>query len=148
MTVTITRKLEWDSGHRVLGHEGQCRFLHGHRYVAEITVAAFVLDTLDRVIDFGVVKQVMKKWIDENWDHNMLLNSRDPLLELSLPGVVKLVGREPYVFQGQNPTAEIMAQELFAKAVELLPRNIEVVRVCIWETPNCYAEVDLEYPKA
>jgi 6-pyruvoyl-tetrahydropterin synthase len=26
---TVTRRLEWDAGHRVLGHGGKCQFMHG-----------------------------------------------------------------------------------------------------------------------
>ena len=53
---TITKKLEFDYGHRVLGHEGKCRHLHGHRGVAEVTVYAPSLDNLGRVVDFGAIK--------------------------------------------------------------------------------------------
>ena len=58
--IEITRRLEFDAGHRVLGHEGKCKNLHGHRYSAEITVTAPDLDGLGRVIDFGVIKE--KVW--------------------------------------------------------------------------------------
>jgi 6-pyruvoyltetrahydropterin/6-carboxytetrahydropterin synthase len=30
--ITITRRLEFDAGHRIPHHDGQCRHLHGHRY--------------------------------------------------------------------------------------------------------------------
>jgi 6-pyruvoyl tetrahydropterin synthase/QueD family protein len=76
---TITRRLEWDAGHRVLGHEGRCRHLHGHRYVAEVTVAAPELDDLGMVIDFSVLKEKVGGWIDREWDHNMMLHVSDPL---------------------------------------------------------------------
>lgn len=129
----ITRKLEWDSGHRVLGHEGKCKFLHGHRYVAEVTVEAAKLDKLDRVVDFGVVKQVVGGWVDEHWDHRMLLNSADPMVETLLP-------EKPYIFKQCNPTAEIIAKELFLLSISLLGGYLDVVRVRVYETPNCWAE--------
>lgn len=28
----ITRRLEFDAGHRIPDHQSQCRYLHGHRY--------------------------------------------------------------------------------------------------------------------
>src|SRR5262245_52482042 len=74
-----TRKLEFDAGHRVLGHGGKCRHLHGHRYVAEVTCYAEELDKLGFVVDFSVIKTVVGDWIDENFDHNMILNPKDPL---------------------------------------------------------------------
>jgi len=67
--IRITRKIEFDSGHRVLGHEGKCAHLHGHRYVAEITVESAGLDSLGRVVDFSVIKEKVGKWVDENWEY-------------------------------------------------------------------------------
>jgi 6-pyruvoyltetrahydropterin/6-carboxytetrahydropterin synthase len=143
MSIRITRVLEWDSGHRVLGHEGKCRFLHGHRYTAEVTVAPLVeelpLDNLGRVLDFSVVKELVGAWVDHNWDHNVLLHERDPLLQVEDPNTV-FGPRSPYVMPG-NPTAENMAQILFNRAQALLrKKGIEVVNVRIYETPNCWAD--------
>ena len=133
---TITRKLEFDAGHRILGHEGKCRYLHGHRYTAEITVEG-ILDHIGRVIDFGIVKDLVGGWIADNWDHNLLLNKDDPqLLHLK-----RTEERPPYELP-ENPTAENLAKELFNKAILLLPKNLRVLRVRMWETPNCYADYE------
>lgn len=145
---TITRRIEFDYGHRVLGHEGKCKHLHGHRGVAEITVSGD-LDPLGRVIDFSVLKSVVGKWVDDNWDHNMLLHPKDPLCGLGQSGQVSPLwmeqifnGKEPYVFPPEtNPTAENIARVLGEKAIELLkPYHIEVVGVRVFETPNCWAD--------
>lgn len=133
MTV-ITRRLEFDAGHRVLGHEGKCRNLHGHRYVVEISVTAQDLDNLGRVIDFGVVKQRMGAWIDEHLDHNMLLHPEDPLVELT-----DIIGRRPFVMPKGNPTAENIASLLYYQAADMLS-ELTVVRVRVYETPNCWAD--------
>ena len=148
---TITRKLEWDAGHRVLGHGGRCRHLHGHRYTAEVTVAAPELDELGMVIDFSVLKEKVGGWIDREWDHNMMLHPDDPLLKAVVcTGDVVVEsedpepiwgGKAPYVMKSGNPTAENIACELFHKATDLLTgTGITVLRVKIWETPNCWAE--------
>ena len=39
----ITRRLEFDAGHRIPNHQSQCRHLHGHRYALEITLAGGVI---------------------------------------------------------------------------------------------------------
>ena len=51
--IICTRKLEFDSAHRVMEHESKCKMLHGHRYALEASFAATKLDNLGRVIDFG-----------------------------------------------------------------------------------------------
>lgn len=166
---TITRKLEFDAGHRVLGHEGKCRHLHGHRYVAELEVSASEylksqgteLDECSRVIDFSVLKSVVGGWVDEHWDHNLLLNENDPLWLLcqaamevsdSLPvlgsnALEIFQGKQPYIVQGgENPTAEVLARLLFQKAEELLkPYDIRVMCIRMYETPNCWAEYSEVY---
>jgi 6-pyruvoyltetrahydropterin/6-carboxytetrahydropterin synthase len=133
--ITITRRLEFDYGHRVLGHEGKCKHLHGHHGVAEITIQAPELDAVGRVVDFGVVKILVGGWLDSNWDHQLLLNSNDP----QLPYLRNTEDRAPYSMKG-NPTAENMAKELFGVCIELLASHLKVVGVRIYETPNCWAD--------
>lgn len=164
---TISRKFEFDSGHRVLGHEGKCANLHGHRYVAEVRIACPNLDTLGRVIDFGKVKEIIGNWINENWDHNILLHVNDPLLkavsildrrdQCSPPDLTaikngtvigsatkEIIGRKPYVMPASlNPTAENIAEVLAHKCIELLggpQAPLKVTKVRIYETPNCFAD--------
>ena len=43
--LTITRKLEFDAGHRIPDHKSQCRNLHGHRYTLEITLVGAVIES-------------------------------------------------------------------------------------------------------
>ena len=147
--VYVARIFHADYAHRVLGHESRCKHLHGHRAAIEVTVKSQgKLDNLGRVIDFGVVKELIGKWIDDNWDHNILLHPDDPLLSIAgSEEVIKEViygGREPYLMcvdgVNVNPTAENMAKVLFRESNLLLPSGIEVVRVRVWETPNCFAE--------
>jgi 6-pyruvoyltetrahydropterin/6-carboxytetrahydropterin synthase len=149
---TITRRFEFDAAHRVWGHESKCKHIHGHRYVAEVTVVAPRLDDLGRVIDFGVVKEKVGAWIDWNWDHNILLNSRDdPLYEfLSRPAAEYdqyTGGRKPYGMDFGNPTAENIARKLYHIANGLLPQGIDVVHVRVYETPNCWSDYSEEEVK-
>ena len=131
--ITVTRQIGFDAGHRILNHEGKCRNLHGHRYLAEITCMATdtsnELDPLGRVIDFSLVKGMVGGWINAYWDHNMIFNRQDPVLRLALEQTMDwpegLLGpKEPYVMEC-NPTAENMACELWRVAAGILlpPRH-------------------------
>ncbi len=141
---SITRRLEFDYGHRVLGHEGKCKHLHGHRGIIEITVSAESLDNIGRVVDFGKIKEIVGGWIDENWDHNMILCGADPLLQLSKNNLdVIFASKRPYVLPGNrgNPTAENLAAELFRIAfIQLDTIGIKVEKVRFFETPNSWAD--------
>ncbi len=142
MTQYIKRKFEFDTAHRVMLHESKCRNLHGHRYVAEITVSAPELDALDRVVDFSVLKRIVGTWIDERWDHGVVLNRKDK----DLIGLCERNGWRTYVLD-RNPTAEVMAEYLGEKAQILLDDalrdegySLTVHKVRLYETPNCSAD--------
>ena len=159
-----TRQLEFDYGHRVLGHTnskgepGKCSSLHGHRGKVQITCECESLNQIGVVIDFGLVKEIVGGWIDKNWDHTMILNSEDPVLDLYV-GVITGSGEAaggtpafgpntPYILEKMNPTAENLAQELFKVATRLLlPHGIRVSEVVFWETPNCYSTYSEPAPK-
>lgn len=140
--ITCTRRLEFDYGHRVFKHESKCRHLHGHRGVVEVTARAKALDSVGRIIDFSVLKEKIGTWIDENWDHNMVLFEKD---EEALKAVRWVKdGREPFAAPF-NPTAENMADYLLRKVCPMVLEGtgITIVSVKLWETPNGMAEAIL-----
>lgn len=135
----------WDAAHRVTLHESKCRTLHGHRYSATIICEAEELDAVDRVVDFGAIKAKVGTWIDEHWDHTTLVNVADQQLLAFATEQAELEGhRLPYTFPGE-PTAETIAAHLFGIADYLLADDrLRVVKVTVWETPNCFATVRLK----
>ena len=126
-------------GHRVYGHEGKCRHFHGHNYRVHFHVTGN-MDSVGRVLDFGVIKSKLCIWLEENWDHKMLLWKNDPLLAelqaLDPDGVVAL---------SFNPTAENMAQWLLNVAGPSLLANTNclLTKVEIEETRKCSVGVEL-----
>jgi 6-pyruvoyltetrahydropterin/6-carboxytetrahydropterin synthase len=139
--ITCTRRLEWDAAHRIPRHESRCKAWHGHRYAAEITCAAPELDSLGRVVDFGVIKERVGAWIDANWDHTALLQEGDddPAVQ-ALAASNEASGRPVYWMEGA-PTAENIVSELARVAQELLAdTGVRVEAIRLWETPNCSAQ--------
>lgn len=139
--ITCTRRLEWDALHRVPGHEGKCRAFHGHRYAAEITCTAEQLDQAGRVVDFGVIKARVGGFIDEQWDHTAILMHGDPDPAAQALAESNARYERPVYWMPHPPTAEYIAAELGQVASTLLEgTGVQVVRVKLYETPNCYAE--------
>ncbi len=127
----IERYHDISVGHRVCGHESKCRFLHGHNYRVHFLCEADALDSLGRVIDFGVLKSTLCQWLEDNWDHKFLLWTEDSI-ELPDLGVVRV----PF-----NPTAENMAQylvEIVGPAL-LVETGVRLVTCRIDETRKCSA---------
>jgi 6-pyruvoyltetrahydropterin/6-carboxytetrahydropterin synthase len=133
--ISCSRRFEFDAAHRLVGHEGACRNLHGHRYVVEFDVSAAGLDELGRVIDFGDLKRNLGRYLDEVYDHAAILNEADArLIALCLEEGWKLH------VMACNPTSENIARELFDSASRLLPSTTRVEAVRVFETPNCWSE--------
>ncbi len=142
MTITCTRKLEFDYGHRVHNHESKCGTCHGHRGVAEVTAQAEQLDSIGRIIDFSVIKEKIGQWIDLHWDHTMIIYDQDIETLKAMRQIPRF--KEPFE-ASWNPTAENMAKYLL---LEVCPRELKgtgvlVTKIRLYETPNCYAEAVL-----
>ncbi len=144
-TLTATRIVEFDAGHRVRGHEGKCKHLHGHRYKVELHARTkpgidFDLDDVGRKVDFGVLKERVGGWIDEEWDHRLLLWDRDATQFVDSEDMIGVV-RVPF-----NPTAENIARHLveYVCPDRLEGLLVEVYYDVVWETPNCFATATKE----
>jgi 6-pyruvoyltetrahydropterin/6-carboxytetrahydropterin synthase len=141
----ITRRLEFDAGHRIPNHASQCRHLHGHRYAIEITLSGEIVRTegaaeQGMVMDFSDVKAIANRVLVEHWDHAFLVYREDravvAFLE-TLPGHKTVV--LPVV-----PTAENLAAEAFrlldAAYLDAYGKQLRLQRVRLYETPNNWAD--------
>ena len=128
---SVTKRIEFCYGHRLLDYDGVCQHPHGHNAVAEIEVQAAELDRRNMVCDFGDIKKIVKGWIDHELDHKMLLRADDPLVK-----PLQQLG-EPVFLLDSNPTVERIARLIFEYT---LHQGFPVVRVTVWETPTSFAE--------
>lgn len=127
--------------HRIPLHESRCKAFHGHRYAAEISCVADQLDSLGRVIDFGVIKEKVGGWVDEHWDHTAILMRGDPDPAVGALTESNAEHGRPVYFLDVPPTAENIVAELARVARALLAGSgVRVVRIRLWETPNGSAE--------
>lgn len=139
--ISIVRRIQFCAGHRVFGHENKCANLHGHNYVVYFHVRTKELDPIGRVIDFSVIKDLLGGWLERNWDHAFLFWSQDKV-------VMNVFEQEGTVSMrwwacNFNPTAENMATFMLNNLGSLLPAHLQLHKVVLWETENCYAEVSL-----
>jgi 6-pyruvoyltetrahydropterin/6-carboxytetrahydropterin synthase len=140
--VEVVRRVTFCAGHRIRGHESKCRNIHGHNYTALFHAAPRIgLDAIGRVIDFAVLKELLGGWIEEQWDHGLLLWEKD---EEAIAAVGQLASQKLFLLPS-NPTAENLAYELLHTVAPkvLAGADVIVTRVVLWETENCYAEVAL-----
>tara|TARA_Y100000310_G_scaffold326856_1_gene392338 strand:+ start:86 stop:520 length:435 start_codon:yes stop_codon:yes gene_type:complete len=140
MKQLISKTIEIDMGHRVPGHAGKCRNLHGHRYRIEAAVLGELVATSGAsdegmVVDFGDLKKIMLSEIDEKLDHGFMMYEKDALVE-SFRGFED----QHLIFVPFIPTAENIAKYIFGLLKPaLLTKSISLSYVKVWETPTSMA---------
>jgi len=127
---SVTKRIDFCYGHRLLDYDGICKHPHGHNAVAEIEIQTEALDRRNMVVDFNDIKRLIKGWIDRELDHKMILRRDDPLARS-----LEALG-EPMYLLDSNPTVERIAQLLFDISHE---HGLPVARVTVWETPTSWA---------
>jgi 6-pyruvoyltetrahydropterin/6-carboxytetrahydropterin synthase len=141
----ITRRLEFDAGHRIPDHASQCRHLHGHRYAIEITLSGDIIDAAGKavngmVMDFGDVKAIANTHVVDKWDHAFLVYRKDTLIADFLAAIP---GHKTVIFD-HVPTAENLAREAFRILDPLYQssygNHLRLERIRLYETPNCWAD--------
>ena len=141
----ITTRLEFDAGHRIPNHKSQCRNLHGHRYVIEITLNGAIIAEEDlsesgMVMDFSDVKRIAKERLVNLWDHAFLVYKKDTAV---LDFLNSLPDHKTVIFP-TVPTAENMAAEAFRildnEYQDTYGTQLKLSRVRLYETPNNWAD--------
>lgn len=144
-TMNITRRLEFDAGHRIPNHQSQCRNLHGHRYAMEITLTGAIHDDPGdaddgMVMDFAEIKTLAKRHLIDLWDHAFIVGKQDRVVIEFLQSLPQ----HKTVILDRVPTAENMAEEAFRVLEPIYGAcfgdRLRLSRIRLYETPNCWAD--------
>lgn len=138
--ITAERYHDISCGHRVVGHEGKCRYLHGHNYRIHFIVQADELDAVGRVVDFSVIKEKLCMWLEDNFDHKFLIWNEDPLLASLME-----IAADSLVLVPFNPTAENIAKYLVEQIgpQQLAEHGCHLIKCKVEETQKCAASYTL-----
>ena len=144
--ISITRRLEFDSVHRIPNHDGQCRHLHGHRYAIEVTLTGEVIEQPGQaddgmVLDFGDIKRLTNQYVVDLWDHAFLVAKEDEGLVAflaSLPNHKTVVMEHVPTVENLANAAFTILQPVFSQA---FGGRLELSSLRLYETPNCWADV-------
>ena len=120
--VSVTKRFTFEASHNLINYEGACSKLHGHSYKLYVTVSGIVYTNSESsfdsmVMDFKELKSLIDKEIVGKLDHAYLND-----------------------FYTQ-PTAEIMAVDIFDRISKALPLDCTLEKVRLYETEDSYAEV-------
>lgn len=108
---------ELEIGHRLMTSYAQkCRHLHGHRYEVEVCLKATELNADGMVIDFKLLKEIVKKTLDDQWDHGFAVKEDDPMRQhLTTDAETERLHVLP-----ENPTLEYMVKLWYGDIKEAL----------------------------
>jgi 6-pyruvoyltetrahydropterin/6-carboxytetrahydropterin synthase len=56
---SVTKKIDFCYGHRLLDYDGICKHPHGHNATAEVEVRTDTLDNRNMVCDFSDIKRIV-----------------------------------------------------------------------------------------
>lgn len=139
MTKEVETFLTFEAAHRLYDvntYSEACRTrLHGHSYGVKVVVGRYSLNEAGMIIDFKLLKEILKETIEDKYDHSCILKSDDPLVgpmkEYCDPDHVHVVDK--------NPTAEWMADQFrveITKALTEIDPQLFVTEVAVRETEH------------
>lgn len=139
---TAQKEFKFEAAHRLINYPGKCKNLHGHSYVAKVTLCLIPDATYN---DYGFVKDYadfksLKNWIDENLDHSTIVSKHDT----ALTEILTSLQSKKYVLEYPNSSAEYICELLFSKAKQFLEdERTYVLKVSVNETCTSEATISL-----
>ncbi len=108
-------KTHFDAAHYLKDYPGECANLHGHTWKVEVLVEGEELNEIDLLYDFKDLKQATEKVI-QKFDHKYI-NEIKP-------------------FDRMSPTGENLSRFIHQELGKLLPEQITLKEVRIWESDS------------
>jgi 6-pyruvoyltetrahydropterin/6-carboxytetrahydropterin synthase len=137
----LTRVFHFDMAHALLNYHGKCKNIHGHTYKLEVTVKGTPCndDTSPKkgmLIDFSDFKKLIHEEIITVWDHALMIHQNsDPALLNALKNNFDKV-----ILVAFQPTTENMICELADIIKKILPFDLQLFSLRLYETEKSYAE--------
>ena len=134
------------TGHRQYKADSHCRWIHGYGRYVELKFACDKRDDKGWVYDFGGLKW-FKKWLEDQWDHRLLLAHDDPLIGL-FEGLHKLGGVNLNILpEGYGPGIEDSCKWVYDNVNPMITEKtngrVWIEKVRVYEHENNWAEYGL-----
>ena len=131
----LKSEIGMDIAHYLVGYDGKCKNIHGHRYRLIVKVSAEELQTEGQlrgmVDDFGNIKEALKK-ISDQFDHKLLLEDNAEGRKIAEFFKENEFGFD-VVFVPYRTTVEEMSRDIYRK---IKSYGVHVTEVEMYETPT------------
>ena len=135
----ITKEFKFEMAHALHAYDGLCANIHGHSYRLLVTVRGNIKAEKKNpkngmVLDFSVLKEIVKPMIIEKYDHSLVLNANSPHRDINLSAFEKVY------FLPYQPTSENLVTDFALQIREKLPKGLDLYKVVLSETATSFAE--------
>ncbi len=139
--IRVTKEFNFEMAHALKNYDGLCKNIHGHSYKFFVTVSGQPISDKNNpkygmLIDFGDLKCLVNRVIVNVFDHALVLNKETGFDADSSSH--EMFGNTIYV--NYQPTCENMVIDFSKRIKEVLPENIELFSLRLYETATSYAE--------
>lgn len=139
--IRVTKEFHFEMAHVLWNYDGPCRNVHGHSYRLFVTIIGNPAEDSSNpkngmVMDFTVLKGIVKKEIITVFDHSVVLNNSHD--QGKLEKFAALFGNVvPVDYQ---PTCENLVADFAVRIKSQLPAGIKLHSLKLYETATSYAE--------
>lgn len=139
--IRITKEFSFEMAHALWNYDGACRNIHGHSYRLFVTLAGIPITNSNdpkfgMVMDFTDLKKIIKEPVVDHLDHSLLVYHEAEGATLE---EVRKMYKKVYAFDFQ-PTCENLVLYIVDLIKPLLPSNIELHSIRLFETATSFAE--------
>lgn len=138
----VSKQIEIDMSHKLTNYNGACNNVHGHRILVEIGIEGNIIQTKGTsegmVVDFKIIKELLRENIHSVFDHALTVYEKDPLIHIFR--MLKDNGMKVNIIN-YNPTSENFAKEWFKILNDKLKEeiNLQLKYINVWETATAFA---------
>ena len=137
--IRITKEFKFEMAHALFGYDGLCKNIHGHSYRLWVTIKGNILKEANHtkdgmVLDFSILKQIVKPELINKYDHSLVLNANSPHADINLSAFEKVY------FLPYQPTSENLVSDFARVIKDKLPDGISLQKVILSETATSFAE--------
>ncbi|MBT6068431.1 6-carboxytetrahydropterin synthase QueD [Candidatus Peregrinibacteria bacterium] len=145
----VSKEFDFEAAHFLPHYHGKCERLHGHSYKLIVTVEGDIEPESGMVIDFVILKKIVKERIIEKLDHYLLNDlMENPTAENTIV----------WMWEQLSPLSEILKQEntsddLPEEAEKIMadkekphkknvPTDVKLAELKLWETAKSWVTYD------
>lgn len=138
--IRVTKEFDFEMAHALHGYHGACKNIHGHSYHLSVCLLGRVLNNPEHsengmVIDFSVLKKIVKTQVVEDFDHALMLNEDSAKAKSLTQSPFEKTLLVPF-----QPTCENLLIEIVRRIKPHLPQFITLHHLRLRETSGSFAE--------